>query len=34
MPFVAIYTRNGDFVKSYVKNVDLKELAQKLYQLQ
>jgi thioredoxin-related protein len=30
MPFVALYTKNGDFVTSYEKEVDLKVLAEKL----
>jgi thioredoxin-related protein len=30
MPFVALYTKNGDFITSYEKEVDLKVLAKKL----
>ena len=30
VPFVALYTKNGDFVTSYEKDVDLKLLAEKL----
>lgn len=30
MPLVALYTKNGDFVTSYEKDVDLKVLAAKL----
>lgn len=30
MPFAALYTKNGDVVASYGKNVDLKSLAEKL----
>lgn len=30
VPFVALYTKNGDFVTSYEKDVDLKVLAEKL----
>ena len=30
VPFVALYTKNGDFVTSYEKEVDLKVLAEKL----
>lgn len=34
IPFVALYTKSGDFVKSYEKTVPLKELAGKLAHLQ
>ena len=30
VPFVALYTKNGDFVTSYEKEVDLKVLSEKL----
>jgi hypothetical protein len=30
VPFVALYTKNGGFVTSYEKEVDLKLLAKKL----
>lgn len=33
LPYVALYTRNGDFVASYEKDVDLSALAEKLKQL-
>lgn len=33
MPFVALYTKNGDFVASYEKDVDLSSLAEKLKRL-
>jgi len=33
IPFVALYTKNGDFVTSYVRTVPLKELAGKLARL-
>lgn len=34
LPFVALYTKNGDFVTSYEKDVDLASLAEKLKRLQ
>lgn len=30
MPFVALYTKNGDLVKSYSRNVSLKDLSNRL----
>lgn len=34
LPFVALYTKNGDFVTSFEKEVNLTVLAEKLKQLQ
>lgn len=34
MPFAALYTRDGDFVTSYERKVDLKALIEKLKDLQ
>jgi thioredoxin-related protein len=34
LPFVALYTKNGDFVASFEKDINLAALAEKLKQLQ
>jgi thioredoxin-related protein len=33
MPFVALYTKNGDLVKSYTRTITLKDLSEKLSKL-
>ncbi len=33
MPFVALYNKNGDLIESYVREIDLKDVASKLNKL-